>query len=88
MALALFLTFFLLLCVTTGEQDFSVKFDSEYPDFKVYVGAKEFLRSGILRIRHGGQWWSSESVDKYSLKLSDNSDEDGADSIGVFLKQK
>lgn len=79
---------FTLLCLTTAEQDFSVRFDSEYAGFQVYIGAKEWLRSGIFRIRYGGEWWSSESLDKNSLKLSDSSEENGADSIGVFFKRK
>lgn len=79
---------FSLLHLATADQTFSVQFDSESPDFKVYVGEKEWLRSGILRIRNGGEWWSAESEDKYSLKLCNESEEDGTDSIGVFFKRK
>lgn len=83
-----YFVFLSLLSAICAEKDFSVKFDSSSPDFKVHVGDREWLRSGILRIRHGGQWWSSESKDKYSLLLSDESEEDGTDSIGAFFKRR
>lgn len=83
-----FFVFLSLLSAASAEKNFEVKFDSESTDFKVYVGAKEWLRSGIFRIRHGGEWWSSESQDKYALVLSGSIEEDGTDSIGAFFKRR
>ena len=80
--------FFSLLPVILAEKDVSVRFESESPSFKVYVDDNEWLRSGIFKIRYGGKWWSSESVDEYSLVLSDHAEEAGADSIGAFYKQR
>ena len=87
-SLALFFVFFSFLPAILAEKNVSVRFELESPNFKVYVDDNEWLRSGIFKIRYGGKWWSSESKDKYSLMLSDNTEEDGADSIGAFFKRR
>jgi hypothetical protein len=79
----------LLLSAIKADIGLSLEFDKDTgPGYKVYVGDKEWLRSGIFKIRHEGEWWSSESPDKYSLQPTDNSEERGTDSIGDFFKRK
>lgn len=76
-----------LLGAITG-QDIEVIFEGQGPDYKIDLAGVEWFRSGAVGIRHEGQLWSSENTEKYMLKVTSGSMEDGEDSIGGFVKQK
>lgn len=78
--------FFILFSETFA--DIKVQFAEEGFDFKLSVGGKDWLRSGVFRLRHESQWWSSDSTDKNSLRLIDEDTEEGSDSIGSFMKHR
>lgn len=79
--------FFILFSETIADQ-IKIQFAEEGCEFNVSVGSNYWLRSGVFRLRHEGQWWSSDSTDKNSLKLTDTDAEEGSDSIGTFWKHK
>lgn len=81
------LAFFCICSAVVAEQTIEVVFEVDQdPSFKIYIAGKEWFRSGALRIRHSGQWWSSGDADKYSLKAGEYSQEEGSDAIGRFNK--
>ena len=52
--------------------------------FKVMLSGVEWLRSGPVGIRDGGQWWASDSKDKYLLKVEKHLTDKGEDVFGSF----
>lgn len=77
------------LCASQTEAfqpvDVKVTFDSDNsPDFKVLFNDVEWLRSGPVSIRDGGQTWASKNKDKYILKNVGHSSESGSDILGEF----
>ena len=67
----------------------TTKFDPEYADFKIYLGPEQWFRSGELKLRHNGQWWSTASKNDYSLTLTKYVEEErGADDIGHYFKRR
>ena len=79
---------FLCFCIiaAVAGQQINVSFNQDSADFQVYIDGEEWFRSGALGIRDGGQWWSTEHADKYSLKQSDFDIEEGVDPVGPFTK--
>ena len=71
-----------LLC--SGRKDVQVAFEENNYSFKVYIEGDLWFRSGVLGIRHEGTWWSSEHVNKYSLKAIEEKRVRGRDSIGKY----
>ena len=89
MALTLLLLLSLLSLAAADEPSVAVKFnDTKSSDFRVYIDGSEWFRSGILKVRDGGEWWSTESTDKNVLVPTLSVSEYGVDSIGAFAQQR
>ena len=87
-SLGLVCIFFILFSKTIADQ-IKVQFAEDGCEFRISVGGKNWLRSGVFRLRHDGKWWSSDSSDKNSLRLVDEDDkEEGSDSTGKFSKHR
>ena len=61
----------------------SVTFD-DAAGFKVMLSGVEWLRSGPIGIRDGGQWWANDNKDKYLLKVEKHLTDKGEDVFGSF----
>ena len=63
-----------LLSIATGIEpvDVKVTVDKSTGSFQISLQGQEWLRSGAVGVRNGGQWWRSSNKDHHLLK-QDNS---------------
>jgi len=63
-------------------------YHEDRPEFEIIVsGIEPWFRSGELRIRDAGAWWSSAGSANV-LEVLDHHEEVGTDPIGYFHKYK
>ena len=79
---------FLPLLTFSTAVSVSVKFGDIGSDYSVSVNDVEWFRSSSLRVRYGGQVWSTSSTDQYMLVASGQKDDVGEDSIGTFARKR
>ena len=75
-----------LLSIATGIEpvDVKVTVDKSTGSFQISLQGQEWLRSGAVGVRNGGQWWRSDNKDHYLLKQDNSLPLSGQDAFGEF----
>ena len=75
-----------LLSIATAIEpvDVKVTVDKSTGSFQISLQGQEWLRSGAVGVRNGGQWWRSNNKDHYLLKQANPLTLSGQDAFGEF----
>ena len=64
--------------------DVKVTVNKSTGNFQISLQGQEWLRSGAVGVRNGGQWWKSNNKDHYLLKPTNPLTLSGQDAFGEF----